>query len=1018
MVHLHMRSCYSLLRSSNRIQNIVDHSINLGFRHVCLTDRHVMFGTMEFWHYCLKKNIHPIFGMEVEVNRDDDIFHFVLLAKNDLGLQALYRLSSLIQERISFMDLLPYCKHCVVISFCEDDTLDAYLRNNDIERLKGFIQECETSFPCFYIGICKNDSTFYRERNHLFYDLGSKMVALSLIYYENEEDVEQVFALRAIDQQKYMDDPSLHVSYGRYLRSIENMQELYSEDLLQASDEIASMCNVQMAFQKSKLPVFKNKLGVDSKSFLIGLCRKGLEKRLHGRYDQVYASRLDYELNVINQMGFTDYFLIVYDFIRYARSQDIFVGPGRGSAAGSLVAYCLGITHIDPIANHLLFERFLNPERISMPDIDTDFPDDKRDQVIDYVSDLYGKDRVSHIVTFNTLKAKQVLRDVGRVKNIPMRTIDELSKMISTKETLQDVYRTNANFRKRIESNKQLSDLFTLCLKMEGLPRHTSLHAAGIVLSDQPIVNVCPLIQVDEHVHATQFVAEYLEELGLIKMDFLGIRNLTTIYEIVSKLKQDLHISLDMMKLNMKDAKTYSLLAKGNTLGIFQLESSGITSLLMKMKPTKFEDISVVLALYRPGAMAHIDTYIERKEDPSKVTYLHPKLEPVLKETYGIMIYQEQVMQTAQVIAGFSLGQADILRKAMSKKDPDVMASFREQFISGANQNGIKTKLASSIFDEMERFAGYGFNKSHSYAYGLIAYQMAYLKANYPLYFYQSLLNSAIGSESKTSQYIYECKNRGIPILPCSVNHSKEHYKIEGHALRMPLQVLKGIGRSVYPFVISNAPYIDFFDFVAKMSVGKISESSILILIDGGALDEFGYNRLTLRDNLKRVIDYMSVVRIEDPNALRFDFSIVSKPSIQKIKENVLLKSQREKAVYGFYLSEHPVTTLRRYKYNQCIPISSVLKGSGYASILARVIGYRRHQTKKGDWMCFMSVEDEDAKMDIVLMPKLYEVEKENIERDRICWIQGRKDREKSMVANKIQWIDIKEGLSNEDKKK
>lgn len=1010
MVHLHMRSSYSLLESPIRLESMILHQKNLGFNHVCLTDHNVMYGTMEFYKLCKKYNVHPIIGLEVDSIYQEESFHFILLAKNDTGLQNLYKLSSEIQNTIPFEKVIQYAKECIVLTSSDgNDTLSAYIEHQDLEKLNSFVNICKNVFTDFYVSVAMNDSGKKKADNRVLKQLDCNRVALSRILYENREDVKSLQVLRAIAKQTNIENQGLDVQFQRYLRSPQEMEQLYDEKELEATEQIAKMCNVQMAFPKSRLPVFKNKLHIDSKDYLIKLCKKGLEKRLHGNLKAEYVNRLEYELNVIISMGFTDYFLIVWDFIRYARSEDIFVGPGRGSAAGSLVAYCLGITHIDPIQNHLLFERFLNPERISMPDIDTDFPDDQREKVIQYVSDLYGQDYVSHIVTFNTLQAKQAIRDVGRVMNIPARIIDELSKMLKNtpKTTLMQAYKENMLFQKRIQTDSRLIELFQMCVKLEGLPRHTSLHAAGIVLSNQPIVNVCPLVNVDGSTQATQFTAEYLEELGLIKMDFLGIRNLTTIHEIVTHLRQEQHISLDMMKLNLKDAKTYQLLANGNTLGVFQLESSGITALLQKIQPNKFEDISVVLALYRPGAMQHIDTYIERKKDPSKVVYPHPLLEPILKETYGIMIYQEQVMQTAQVIAGFSLAQADILRKAMSKKKLDVMQNLKEQFILGARKKHIKDSVSKEIFSIMEQFAGYGFNKSHSYAYSLVAYQMAYLKANYPLYFYQSLLNSVIGSGIKTSQYIYECKQRNIAILGCDVNLSQEYYSIENHALRMPLQVLKGVGKTIYPTILESAPYKDLFDFLAKASMYKINESTIRILIDGGALDRFGYNRATLNENLKRLLDYINIVRIEDPHDLRFDFSIVSRPGIQKIKENAIQKAQKEQYVYGFYVSEHPVQSLRIHKYTNCIPLLHAQNQQGYMSILVRVASFRTHKTKKGDWMCFMSVEDEAGKMDAVIMPKLYELQKENIQKDRICLIHGKKDRPTSIVVNRIEWIEV-----------
>lgn len=1017
MVHLHTRSVYSLLESPFRLEQIVDEAIKHGFRHACLTDRHSMYGTMKFYKLCKEKGVHPIIGLEVETKHGEDLFDFVLLSKNDDGLQGLYALSTRLMNEngcIELDDLHSYTNDCVVITAGSDDTLEKWIVHGDTNKVKQFLSDCNKKWNDFYVSISMNDSKFHAANNVKLKEcaksVGCKTVALSRIFYALKEDVEKQRILLAIDKQTSIHDQTLNVLYDRYYRSPLEMANLYEQEDLDATEEIARKCNVQMALKKSDLPHFENKLGIDSKSYLIKLCKAGLLKRLNNRVSEEYASRLEYELSVINSMGFTDYFLIVWDFIRYARSQDIYVGPGRGSAAGSLVSYCLGITHIDPIKNHLLFERFLNPDRISMPDIDTDFPDDRRDEVIDYVKGVYGKNHVSHIVTFNTLKAKQVLRDVGRVTGYSMRKVDELTKLIGNapKMTLLSAYKEIPAFKRLIDTDQKARELFELCLPLEGLPRHISVHAAGIVLSNQEIEKVCPLVKVDENNMATQFTMEYLEELGLIKMDFLGIRNLTTIYQIVQTLKKD-NIDIDVLKLPLNDSKTYQLLSRGDTIGIFQLESEGIKNLLRKMKPSKFEDISAVLALYRPGAMANIDAYIERKNNPSMVTYPHEKLKPYLSETYGLMIYQEQVMQTAQVIAGFTLAQADNLRKAMSKKNPEVMNSFKEMFVQGALKNNVPYKMANELFETMERFAGYGFNKSHSYAYGLIAYQMAYLKANYPLNFYQRLLDSVIGAEVKTAQYIYECAHRKIKVLPCDVCFSDESYTIENDALRMPLQVMKGIGKSIYPVILKEREkgvFKDGIDFIVRTCAKGLSESSLRILIDGGALDSFEYNRATWNENLSRILDYARLVRVENKDGVLFDLDVVSRPVITKIKENTITKAQREHQALGFYLSEHPVEALRK-QYPNCIPLKNVKGSMDFVQVIGRVSSFRNHQTKKGDWMCFMSIEDENSKIDVVIMPNLYNLNKVKIERNQIVLVQGKKDRENSILARKLEWIDI-----------
>lgn len=1016
MVHLHTRSAYSLLESPFRIEQIVDMTIKYGFNHACLTDKRSMYGTMKFIKLCQEKGIHPIVGLEVDSVYQDQPFDFILLAKNDRGLQDLYALSTILMNdpsKVSLELLFKYVLDCIVLTAGDDDSLEQYIDNDELEKLEQILKYCHEHIPDFYVSIAMNDSKYRANKNVILkrvaHDCGCRTVALSRIFYAYKEDVEKQRILKAIDKQTTIHDQTLNVLYDRYYRSQEEMNALYDKDDLNATEEIAERCNIQLAMRKSHLPHFENKLGIDSQTYLIKLCKKGLLKRLNNHLTEEYVRRLEYELSVINSMGFTDYFLIVWDFIRYARSQDIYVGPGRGSAAGSLVAYCLGITHIDPIKNHLLFERFLNPDRVSMPDIDTDFPDDRRDEVIQYVKEKYGAGHVSHIVTFNTLKAKQVLRDVARVIALPIRKVDELCKLIGNAPnmTLQMAYQQIPAFKRMIDTDKKDQELFELCLPLEGLPRHISVHAAGVVLSDQDIEKVCPLVRIDEENTATQFTQEYLEDLGLIKMDFLGLRNLTTIYQIINTLKQH-HIDIDIMKLPLNDAKTYQLLSKGDTIGVFQLESEGIKNLLRKMKPSKFEDISAVLALYRPGAMQNIDEYIKRKNDASLIEYPHEKLIPYLKETYGLMIYQEQVMQCAQVIGGFTLAQADNLRKAMSKKKVEIMQSYKEQFIQGALNNKVSYKQAGELFDSMERFGGYGFNKSHSYAYGLISYQMAYLKANYPLFFYQRLLDSVIGSEVKTAQYIYECQHRGIKILPCDVNHSQASYTIENDALRMPLQVMKGIGRSIYPIILkerTKGEFKDGIDFVVRVSATGLGESSLRILIDGGALDGFEYNRATWNENLSKILDYARLVRVEEKNQVLFDFTVVSRPSILKIKENTLLKAQREHHILGFYLSEHPVQALRK-KYPKCIPISQLQEKMDYVQVIGRVASFRTHKTKRQDMMCFMNIEDECGKIDVAVMPSLYDQNKLKIERNQIVIVQGKKDRDMSILARRLEWVD------------
>lgn len=1019
MNHLQIRSCYSLLKSPFQIEEIVDTAIENGFQHVCLTDINYLFGVMPFYQYCLKKGIHPILGMEVKALYQDEFMNFVLLAKNDDGLQGLYKLStyiSCVSEIIDIEQLSSYTQNCFVLTSGDSDQLEQWMEREDKESVQNYFKQCQELWHDFYVSIAMNDSKYRREKNKILKEYAKELeiptVALSRIYYKKQDDVETLRLQRAIDRQTNLQDQTLDVTYGRYFRTQKEMEELYDQEDLEMTDVIAKQCNVQMALPKSHLPVFKNKLDIDNETYLIKLCKKGLQKRLNNKVPDEYVKRLEYELSVITKMGFTDYFLIVWDFIRESRQRDVYVGPGRGSAAGSLAAYCLGITHVDPIENHLFFERFLNPERISMPDIDTDFPDDRRDEIIDYVREKYGNEHVAHIVTFNRLKAKQALRDVARVMNYSPRKVDELTKIIpsNSKLSLMEIYQSQPSFQKLVNQDDkgQTKLLFSRALKIEGMPRHLSLHAAGIVLSDQEIENVCPLVNVDGQTLATQYTMEYLENLGLIKFDFLAIRNLTTIYSIVDSLRKHENIDLDLLKLPLNDSKTFDVLSRGDTLGIFQLESQGIKQLLMKIKPNHYEDICAVLALYRPGPMQNIDTYIENRKHPENIKYVDERLRPILQETYGIIVYQEQIMQIAQVISGFTLAQADQLRKAMSKKNMDLMNSYKEQFISGAIRNRCTKKTAEEIFDWIQRFAEYGFNKSHSYAYSLTSYQMAYLKANYPTYFYQHLLDSVLGSSIKTSQYIYECNKRNIQVLQPSVCFSKKDYSIEKNQIRMPLSSLKGIGKTVYEPILKErekGEFLDFIDFIVRATANKIGEASLHTLINGGALDDFEYNRATMNENLNRVIVYSDLIRTETDEGTLFNYDIVAKPKLMMMKENPSLKSKKEHELLGFYISEHPIHRIRK-QYPKSTPIAQCETKDGYYDILGQIIGYRIHKTKNQQNMAFVSIEDETGKIDVVVMPRLFEKNRQRIQKDAIIYVRGKKDRPQSILANQIYFYE------------
>ncbi len=1022
-VHLHVRSAYTLLNSTLRVQDIVTLAKQNGYQSVALCDRRVMHGAMAFYHEAKKQGIQPIFGMECDCLWEESELHFIMLACDDIGYQNLLALSTRYnteREPLTLAQLQSYSEHCIVLSSGDASALEAAVIKEDQAQIQHILTICRDSFAQFYCAIACNDSGLLKIKNLILKkcakDLQIPTCALSRIYYANREDEESYKVLCAIDQGVALNDKTLNYTPRRYFRTQEEMAELYEESDLFATEEIAKKCQVKMAFPSLHLPHYENKLHISSEEYLRKLCYKGLQKRMN--YQPIpaeYKKRLDYELKVIISMNYADYFLIVYDFIRYARTQDIYVGPGRGSAAGSLVAYCLGITHIDPIHYQLLFERFLNPERISMPDIDTDFPDNRRDEVISYVRERYGEAHVAHIITFNTLGAKQVLRDIGRVMRLNQRDIDMLCKQIPRmpKVTLQYAYDQNPKFKQMINASAQLRQVYALACKLEGLPRHASLHAGGIVFAREDITTVCPLIEVDEGMCVTQFTMEYLEELGLIKMDFLGLRNLTIIDDIVHDINRDRKEPLEIMKIPLDDRKTYDLLCQTDTIGIFQLESEGIKNLIRQLQPREFEDIVATIALYRPGPMENIPEYLKRRKHRELVDYIHPSLKKILEHTYGIMIYQEQIMQIAQKMAGFSLANADNLRKAISKKHSNEIRQMEEAFISGSIARGYSEELAKKVYALIMKFANYGFNRSHSVAYALVAYQMAYLKANWPLYFFCSLLNSVIGSETKTSEYIFEARKRGMKILPPSINASKARYMIEENALRFPLTAIKNIGSAVCQAIneerVKHGVFMDYFDFIARMITKKVNKKTVEILIQAGALDEFSSNRASLIATLDDAFRYGELVKIEDENQIMIDFDLVSKPAMRIMKEKLSWRSEQEREVIGFYLSEHPIARLRNEVDRQLEPLIHLISKQGYVKFLCMVERTREHRTKNNEWMMFASGSDDSSRLDLVIFPKTYRQYRDLLVKGNYLLVEGTKKEEHSCIVNKLILIEAKE---------
>lgn len=1013
MVHLHIRSCYSLLQGSMTIDTIIRNALEKGVRALCLSDIHVMHGAMEFTNACRKHNIKPLYGMELHVLLEDDDSVEVNVIANDYdGYQELLVLSTMTstthQNGILLTELRSLTEHCTVILMLGGH-YELSLIQMRLSEVEAILKTLSSSLSYFMVGLIHQESPLWASRNaslkEMCRSLSIGFVAMSRVLYENEGDEQLLAALSAMKQGVSL--KSLHSvgEKGRYFRSKEQMEVIYEAEELVNAANLAAFCTVVFPKYTIDLPAFDCPQGVTSAFYLRQLCLKGLQKRRQGNVTQDYIQRLDYELGVIEQMSFENYFLVVWDYVRYAKSIGIQVGAGRGSAAGSLVAYVLGITHVDPLQYDLLFERFLNPERISMPDIDIDFPDHRRDEVIAYVKEKYGYEHTAHILTFNTLKARQVIRDVGRVLEVPAFDVDLIAKKIPAYSniTLQEAYNTVPALRQAVDAKAANKQLFQLARALEGLPRHSSTHAAGIVIARHPLVKHVPLMRLDDQTNATQYPMEYLEQLGLIKMDFLGLRNLTIIDTVLLDVEKTYGKKIDIMHLPMDDTKTLDLIRAVDTVGIFQLESDGMKSLLKKMEPVSFDDVVLTIALFRPGPMENIPEYLARRKR-KEVVKIHPKLDSILQPTYGIMVYQEQIMQVAQIMAGFSLGRADLLRRAMSKKNEKELMALKEDFVVGAKQQGFDETFILEMFELIMKFANYGFNKSHSVAYGMISYQMAYLKANYALSFFRALLNSVIGSENKTYEYMEEAKRIGIKIFPPCVNKSIHEYSIEQNCLRFPLQVMKSVGVNAVQEVIrereDNGLYADYFDFVARVNSRKVNRKVLEALIDGGALDGFALTRNTMLQHLEDALKFADLIKIEDATQTRLNFNLVSKPALRHVQDNLDVRCQREKDVLGFYLSTHPIVLLKEKK-GMTNHIGQIKATKGSVKLIAQVNRIKTHRTKTGEMMAFVSVVDEVDTIDIVLMPKLF-AQHSKLAKGDYVYVSGRIDDRESILVQQM----------------
>ena len=950
---LNIKTCNSFLKSMIKIDDLIKVAKEHNIKALTITDDN-MYGVIEFYNTCTKNDIKPIIGLEINVSSK-----IILYAMNYDGYKNLMKITTLKSEGELNIDIL------------------AHYSNNLI---------CLLPY----------------ESKDLYSEL-SKIYKYIFLTYQNQEEKDKI----KIENKLYMNEilciKKEDEKYLKYLKaikegvSVKEIEEIQNKSLFSLEKDsknnelIVSLCNLEIKKHQDLLPVYdENK---DAYTELKKECIKGMKRIFGNAAPKKYALRLKHELEIINKMGFCNYFLIVADYINYAKTHNILVGPGRGSAAGSLVSYTLNITAIDPLKYNLLFERFLNPERITMPDIDVDFEDTKREEVIKYCIDKYGEKKVALIVTFGTLAAKQAIKDVARTLDIDLQKTDNFTKLIDSRLSLKENYQFS-KVKRYLEMNPEFKTVYKIALKFEGLKRHTSLHAAGIVMSKYNLDENIPLDK-NHGVYATEYDKDYLEELGLLKMDFLGLKNLSLIANILDEIKT---IEFDTIKED--DEKALEIFKNVNTTGIFQFESEGMKKFLHKFRPETFEDIVSALALFRPGPMKNIDSYIRRKRGLEKIDYLHENLKPILKPTYGIIVYQEQIMQIANIMAGYSMAEADLLRRAMSKKSEAILLKEKDKFIKGSIKNGYDESLAHKIYDLIFKFADYGFNRSHSVAYAMISYRMAYLKAHYPLVFMKNLLSSAINSETKTKEYIYECTKNGITIAKPNINISDMMYIKVDNKIAFPLTNIKNVGVNAAKAIIEerkNGKFKDIFDFICRCYKGPVNSKTIENLIYAGAFDSFGYTKKTLIQNLDIIINYSEIGSYITDDTF--------KPELEEFKEFSKRElMQKEEEIFGFYLTAHPVT---EYKKNNPNVIEAKDIGNYFdktVEVIVSVDRIKRLTTKKNEQMMFITGSDELSQIDIVVFPRVYEISPE-IEIGDILDIKGKIEKrydQYQIITNKI----------------
>ena len=1068
--HLHVHTEYSLLDGSNKIKEYVKRVKELGMDSAAITDHGVMYGVIDFYRAAKEAGIKPILGCEVYVapnsrfdkeltGGDDRYYHLVLLAENNTGYANLMKIVSkgftegyYYKPRVDMEILNRYHEGIIALSACLAGEVARNIQKGLIDEAKKAALKYQECFGKgnFFLELQDHGIPAQHTVNTALLSISKELdiplVATNDVHYTYREDEKPHDILLCIQTgKKLADEDRMRYEGGQYyVKSEEEMKGLfpYAWEAVENTQSIADRCNVEIEFGVTKLPHFEVPEGYDSWGYLNKLCDDGLKER-YPEDDGTLRERLDYELGIIKRMGYVDYFLIVWDFINYAKSNDIMVGPGRGSAAGSIVSYCLKITNIDPIKYNLLFERFLNPERVSMPDIDIDFCFERRQEVIDYVGRKYGSEKVVQIVTFGTMAAKGVIRDVGRVMDLPYSYVDGIAKMIPNElnVTIDRALQANPELRKLYESDEQVKVLIDMSKRLEGLPRHTSMHAAGVVICPESADEFVPLSRGSDGCITTQFTMTTLEELGLLKMDFLGLRTLTVIQNAVRLVEKDTGVKLDMDNVDFNDKAVLDSIGTGRTDGVFQVESGGMKNFMKELKPQNLEDIIAGISLYRPGPMDFIPRYIKGKNNAASITYLCPQLKPILEPTYGCIVYQEQVMQIVRDLGGYTMGRSDLVRRAMSKKKQSVMEKERANFIYGNEEegvpgcvsNGISAEVAGTIYEEMMDFAKYAFNKSHAACYAVVSYQTAYLKYYYPVEFMAALLTSVIDNPGKVSEYILPCRSMGIKILPPDINEGEAGFSVSGGSIRYALTAIKGVGRPVIDQVTAErearGPFLSIQDFVTRMADSEVNKRTVENFIKSGTFDGLGGTRKQFmsvfvqmmdaqqhnkKNNLAGQMSLFDLVDEEDKG--EFEIRL---PDVGEYSKELLLGFEKE--VLGIYVSGHP---LEEYEQTWRKHITRTtadflldeetgemnVRDQERVTIGGMISDKKIKYTRNDKVMAFLTLEDLVGTVEVVVFPKVYEQESAKLTEDSKVFIKGRasaeEDRDGKLICESIQAFD------------